>query len=69
MLSSLVGEQEVFENKGNLFEDKAPDSDESSNLFGMFDNKPQSDETQEGVSEVKEEVSEEKDDLPEIIEY
>ncbi len=65
MLSSLVGEKEVFENKGNVFE-----SDESPpNLFSMFDNRQQESKEPEKISEVKEDDAGEEKETPEIMEY
>lgn len=63
MLSSLVGEKEVFENKGNIFENNENPSDSSPGLFSMF-----ADPAQE-PKEASDAREEEKEDIPQVIEY
>lgn len=74
MLSSLVGEKEVFENKGNIFESSnnetpslSTGSSEPAGLFSMFDS------PSNGIKEVSDDQEnkqeEEKEEIPEIIEY
>lgn len=63
MLSSLVGEKEVFENKRNIFESKDAPQNVFGNIFNQQENK---EEPKEDTEEIKED---EKTELPEIMEY
>lgn len=77
MLSSLVGEKEVFENKGNIFEDNESHGAEGNdlvNLFSMFDNPSQQSKEEplkeeENNSEPDTGDESEKEDIPQIMEY
>lgn len=64
MLQNLVGEEKVYTNQGNIFDDSKPVTE---NVFGdLFNNDKESKE-----SPLKEEKpsEEEKKDVPEIITY
>ena len=62
MLSSLVGEKEIFENKRNIFES----SDTPQSVFGNIFNQQSKEEPKEDTAEIKEE---EKTEIPEVMEY
>lgn len=73
----MVGEKEVFENKGNIFEDNESSSAEGNgpaNLFSMFDNPSQQSKEEplkeeENNSEPDIDGESEKEDIPPIMEY
>jgi len=65
MLSSLVGEKEVFENKRNVFEN----SDTPQNVFGnIFDNNQQENK-EEPKEDTVESTEDEKTEVPQVMEY
>lgn len=65
MLSSLVGEKEVFENKRNVFES----NDTPQNVFGnIFDNNQQENK-EEPKEDAVESTEDEKTDVPQVMEY